>query len=199
MKIKKNFLLILLTGIFSFAPLTKLAHATLIWDFEFVQDFFIVNPTDSIDLYATLFNNSTAGETIAYLPINTADWSPVFVSANLVPEYGFGFDSNFFTQFDEFIDPGESFLFHFGTYVPLNGGPVPEGLYTAFPENMDLAPRGGGLTSHSSRHTVSWCVTTDPDNPCPSEPVPSIPEPASLFLLGGGALSALIRRRHVRR
>ncbi len=196
MNIKKFSVLTFLVGIFCFLSLTKTAHATLVWDFNFVQDSFIVGPNDSIDLFAVLHNDSTAGETIAYLPINTADWSPALVDANNVTHYGFGFAPNFFTQFNQFINPGETFNFHFGTYTPLGGGPVPEGRYTAFPENMDLVPRGGGFTSHSSLRTVTWCVDNDGVNPCPTE-VPSnpVPEPASMLLFGSGAFGALLRRR----
>ncbi len=191
---------VLLT-ILSLLMLTNHAHATLVWDIVFDQDHFVVSPTDSIPLFATVSNDSTAGETIGYYGTG-ADWQPAYASASLPtlngtgPHiYGFVWSPVIFSQFDPKIAPGEKLHFLFGTWVPSNGVPA-DGRYYAWAQGLDLGPSQGGATV-SIRRPVEWCVTHDFDNPCPviTTDIPSVPEPASMALLGSGLAVGFLRRK----
>ncbi len=193
---KKHYIFIL-TFVVTILIQTSSAHATLVWDWFFLNSGITIAPTENVVQLARLTNNSTAGETIGYFP-SGIDYriKGAGIVGELGYDYSFGPESDggdFFTQFTGLtLDPGESFDFTLAVYDPIGSATV--GYHEVHYQNIWLTLMSSpvGTNIYGPGHIFEWC--TDLQNGCAAGPV--IPEPASMLLFGLGApVLGMIRRK----
>ena len=155
------------------------ARAAIIWSWSFEPVSATVGPTDVVNLYARLWNDSTAGETVTGIGGYGFSWDPT-----VDVEYGWTWDVT--GSFP--LLPGNSTLFLFGHFTPL--GPdfsVAPGPYST--SAGALAPNFDWVQQPSQAGLNPFSLTVQAET--------AIPEPGS-FLLCVPALVGLVaiaRRR----
>lgn len=170
---RKNLITILAIGLCTFC-ISGIANATLIAEWDFDDHNQNVLTTDTITLYATIYNNSTDNETVSAL-------NAIFSLGNANSDYLFSF-GNYRSIID--LAPGESANFFFGTLNPI-GGEAHVGDYSTRLSRLAINTSSGNW--HNAQTNFSWTATAAP------APAPA-PEPATMLLFGTG-LVALVGSR----
>ena len=96
------------------------ASADTIWSWSFDETTFIVGPTDSIVLHATLFNSPLSTE-----PLTERGGASFTGDLQKIYDFTWGPDAQYSGLN---VEPGDSFSFVLGTLTPI-GGSVPIGTY----------------------------------------------------------------------
>jgi hypothetical protein len=177
-----------------FLVTVPLARAVTIWSWSFDQTEYVVGPTDTILIRATLFNDaSSTGSIISDAGGSfTGDLQKTytFTPATSLPQYSEQF---FFMN----VPPGGSFPFVLGLLTPI-GGAAPIGYQATccnqFPQvineaHLNFQPSDGPATSEPPSNGFSLLVVGE---------LQEVPEPATLFLVGTGLLSLATRGRSQR-
>jgi len=151
------------------------ASADAIWSWSFDETQFIVGPTDSIVLHATLFNSPLSTE-----PLTERDGASFTGDLQKIYDFEWGSDAQYFGLN---VEPGDSFSFVLGTLTPI-GGSVPTGTYPFCCE------------AHLGFGSVSSSAFLPPLNTFEIQVVP-VPEPPIWELCGVGLLPFVWRRLRV--
>lgn len=154
------------------------AWATPVWSWEFQQDFFIVEPTETIVLQATLHNHDLSAENLTDTFFTGAHAVFNGGPSALYSDFSFSFGpqgggdwENLFRQFDGIdLAPGESFDFVFGVLTP--NSPLDIGA-TYWP---------GGLISLPPYYLDDICLDSTRFEVAPA----IVPEASTLNLFGIG-------------
>jgi hypothetical protein len=156
------------------APST--ASADTIWWWSFNETKFVVGPTDSIVLHATLFNSPLSTE-----PITRFEGASFTGDLQAIYDFKFGPDAQFLGLTAE---PGGDFSFVLGTLRPI-GGSVPAGTYPFCCE------------AHLGFGSVSSSAFLPPLNTFEIEVVGDVvPEPPMWALWAVGVVPIVWRRRY---
>lgn len=159
------------------------AHANLAWSWSFDNYHPVVGQYDNVVLHATLYNDPSSSEVLSQSSIINSFSSYV----DDLP-YQFVLDAGgFLEQFaGMFLNPGESFAFDFGSYVPI-AAPIATGEYLA--ESFSL------LVVDSLGHTSSWTPDRDLYITVEQRDIGELPEPGTLGLLAVSLGAVWLSRR----
>lgn len=175
MKHLRRLAILALVWVLGLAPLA--ARAVVIWSWSFDQTEYVVGPSDSIIVHATLLNDPSSTEALQQIEGVSA-----FFTGDLQKTYGFTFgptgdSSEFSTQFFSVdLAPGETFSFVWGILTPI-GGAVAPGIYAADPASLGLDLPGADLAQMEPTNTFRVRV---------------VPEPPAVILLLTAILGALL-------
>jgi hypothetical protein len=146
-------------------------RADIVWSWSFDQAAYVVGPSDSIIVRATLFNEPSSTEDLKQIQGVGA-----IFSGDLQKTYNFTFgptgnSSEFSLQFFGVdLAPGQSYPFIYGSLTPIGGAASP-GIYPADPATIGLDLPGTASVQTNSLNTFSVQV---------------VPEPSTMFLFGTG-------------
>ena len=173
--------IVLLCGMMLLFNLVGICQATLIVSWEFTNTPATADPMDTVEIWATIFNNSTADE-------NMIDYGQIGSGWDQPGQpYTANADSISLSQLDHLdLLPGESFSFFWGLATPI-APPVSPGTYevvtwgllTFLKDTSAGTPQGEPL----------WFLSDNSFN------VNVVPIPGALWLLGSGLLGLLGLRR----
>lgn len=165
------------------------AHASVLWDWAFLNSNETFGPGDKVVLHARLFNQSTDGETIG----DTASGSDAAIAGfkgHGIPFYSFNFGPADGTAFEAFTAPlaaGSYRDFIFGREIPAEF--VPLGQYTQAVE-IDLRTgfENGAPLISSIGQDFDWTVDEHPRQ--------VVPEPSTLVLLAVGLVATFLKKKY---
>lgn len=178
----------LLAGLFAVFSIGH-AHASVLWDWAFLDSNELFSPGEKVVLHARLFNNSNDGETIGD-SVSSSDATIAGLRGHAIPFYSFNIGPENGTAFETFMAPlaaGSNRDFIFGREKPAEF--VPLGQYTQAVE-IDLRngfEEGAPLIS-SIDHNFDWTVDEHPRQ--------VVPEPSTLILLAVGLMATFLKKKY---
>jgi hypothetical protein len=180
MKHARRLAFLVLVSILLLAPLA--ARAAIIWSWSFDQTEYVVGPSDSIIVHATLLNDLSSTENLQI------EGAGANFGGDLQKIYDFTFgptgnSSEFSTQFFGVdLAPGETSSFVWGILTPI--GAVAPGIYPADPAILGLQLPSIGVVEMEPSNTFLVRVV--------------VPEPPAVVLLLTAILGALLFARPIK-
>lgn len=150
------------------------AQAAVLWDWQYDSANFIIGPSETAILNATLYNSSDSISNLVRSDLSWASYSPS-QNANLY-SFNWGPNGSFWQQFNGLdLTPGESFGFVFGIMTPLTS-PMADGMVVQ--ANTTVGMRSYGSLARPMQFMVGQAQKIPGDN--------VIPEPITALLLTSG-------------
>lgn len=158
---KKFRRLIFPTLLLSMLAMPSVSRASLVWSWSFDQSEYVVLPTDTILVLATLTNSSSSTEDLQDVIGVGASFSGDLHKTYNSTGGPTGNTTDFSLQFFGIdLSPGESHPFVFAILTPIK--PVNPGLYPADPAFIGLNMPSTGYVFHYSTNTFEIRVVPEP-------------------------------------
>lgn len=177
----------LLAGLFAVFSIGH-AHASVLWDWAFLDSNELFSPGEKVVLHARLFNNSNDGETIGD-SVSGSDATIAGLRGHAIPFYSFNIGPENGTAFETFMAPlaaGSLRDFIVGREIP--AGIVPPGKNT---QAVGIDLRSGfeeGAPLISS-------VVRDFGSKADGHPRQVVPEPSTLALMALGCVATFLKKK----